>query len=369
MAINRRNFLAACAAGLLLPITGNATATTPLHFASASQDSDGNHWLILFDDQGNRLTEHPLPGRAHHVAAHPTEPWLMAVARRPDRFIDVVNRNSGVLIQRIESGPQRHFFGHAVFSADGRWLVATENDIATRQGRVVIRDCQQQFKVIADYPSYGIGPHELAWLSDQRTLVIANGGIETHPDRDREKLNLDSMQPSLAYIDSQNGELLEQVQLDPSLHQCSIRHIDVNQHDQVAIAMQYQGALYDEVPLIALHQRGQAIQPLALPDSTRQRMKQYCGSARFDQSGEYFAISAPRGDLISFWQRDGRFLDSVRVRDGCGLAATDQRGGFVISSGNGRCYHYDISNQRKTRLPGTGQQPPAWDNHMVRIAT
>jgi len=369
MAINRRQFLAACAAGALLPIAGTSLASAPLRFASASEDAEGRHWLILFDDQGNRLVEHQLPGRAHHVAAHPTEPWLMAVARRPDRFIDVVDRTSGALLQRIDSGSERHFFGHAVFSADGRWLVATENDLASGQGRVVIRDCQQAFSIVADYPSHGIGPHELAWLNDQRTLVIANGGIQTHPDQGRAKLNLDSMQPSLAYIDSQSGELLDQVMLPASLHQCSIRHIDVNRHDQVAIAMQYQGALYDDVPLIALHQRGSDITPLTLPDPVRQRMKQYCGSARFDVSGDYFAISAPRGDLISFWQRDGRFLDSVRVRDGCGLAATDQPGSFVISSGNGRCYHYDLQQRRKQRLPAAGAQPPAWDNHMVRITS
>lgn len=367
MEINRRRLLAACMAGMLIPVTGAQATGAPLRFASAAQDSDGSHWLVLFDDQGTVRVRHPLPGRAHHVAAHPTRPWLMAVARRPDRFIDVVDQNSGQLIKRIESGADRHFYGHAIFSADGRWLVATENDIASSTGRVVIRDCHNNFAVHADYSSFGIGPHELAWLNDQRTLVIANGGIRTHPDAGRQKLNLDSMQPSLAYIDSQSGALLEQARLPAALHQCSIRHLDVNRHNDVAIAMQYQGELYDTVPLVATHQRGQPIRPLAMPDRVRQRMKQYCGSARFDSSGEFFAISAPRGDLISFWQRDGRLLDTLRVRDGCGIAATDRAGIFVISSGNGRCYRYDLKTQQKTRLPASQQQPQAWDNHMVRI--
>ncbi|MCV6587694.1 MAG: DUF1513 domain-containing protein [Marinobacterium sp.] len=369
MVINRRNFLAALGAGLLLPVTGAAaTAETPLRFASASQDAQGSHWLVLFDDQGNERLRHQLPGRAHHVAAHPTQPWLMAVARRPDRFIDVVSLENGALLKRIDSGTERHFYGHAIFSADGRWLVATENHIPTSEGRVVIRDCHNGFTVVADHPSYGIGPHELAWLNDQRTLVVANGGIQTHPDKGREMLNLDSMQPSLVRIDSRSGTLLEKAELPAELHQCSIRHIDINPHDQVAIAMQYQGELYDNVPLTALYQPGLGIRALELPEPIRQKMKQYCGSARFDHSGDYFAISAPRGDLISFWQRDGRFLDSIRVRDGCGLAATDQPGAFVISSGNGRCYHYNLHTRRKTKLPLAGERPQAWDNHMVRVS-
>lgn len=364
--INRRQLLTALGAGLLLPVLG-AQAASPLRFASASQDSQKQHWLVLFDEQGNSLLRHPLPGRAHHVAAHPTQPWLMAVARRPDRFIALVNHQNGQPIKQINSGPERHFYGHAVFSADGRWLVATENHIPSGEGRVVIRDCQQDFAIVADHPSYGIGPHELAWLSDQRTLVIANGGIKTDPNQGRAKLNLDSMQPSLAYIDSQSGALLEQARLPDTLHQCSIRHLDINAQDQIALALQYQGELIDDVPLIALHQRGQPIQPLQLPNATRQQMKQYCGSARFDRSGKFFAISAPRGNLITFWQRDGQLIDSIKVRDGCGLAATDQPGTFLISSGNGRCYHYNLHTRSKTRLPQVGVRPQAWDNHMVHV--
>ena len=157
--------------------------------------------------------------------------------------------------------------------------------------------------------------------------------------------------------------------LPSELHQCSIRHMDINQHNQVAIAMQYQGELYDSVPLIAMHKRGSAIQTLQQPETVRQRMKQYCGSARFDRSGDYFAISAPRGDLVTVWQRDGRFIDSIRVRDGCGLAATAESGSFVFSSGNGNCYHYSVHNRKKRKLPAASERPLAWDNHMVSVIT
>ena len=44
------------------------------------------------------------------------------------------------------------------------------------------------------------GPHEIRLLPQGDTLVVANGGIETHPDSGRSKLNLPTMRPNLAYI-------------------------------------------------------------------------------------------------------------------------------------------------------------------------
>ncbi len=366
MGINRRRFSLLLAGSLLAPGL-RAQERQPL-FASACTTGDGNHYLQLIDRDGGEWLRHPLPGRAHHVAAHPQQPWLAAIARRPGRFIDLVDYRQGQLLTRIEADDGRHFYGHAIFSRDGRYLISTENDVASGQGRVVLRDGAQQFAVVADHPSYGIGPHELALLANGRHLVIANGGILTDPRQGRAKLNLDSMQPSLAYIDLISGELLAQQFMPPGLHQLSIRHLDVNQRDQVIIALQYQGALHDEVPLVALHQPGQALQLLKAPAEINRAMQQYCGSARCDSSGRYAAVSAPRGDLITFWDlSDGRFLSATRCRDGCGLAALDAAGRFLISSGSGRCYRYDLAADRKQVQPLQLSQAMQWDNHMIAL--
>ena len=39
-------------------------------------------------------------------------------------------------------------------------------------------------------------------MSDGRTIAVANGGIATHPDFDRVKLNLATMEPSLVRLDA-----------------------------------------------------------------------------------------------------------------------------------------------------------------------
>src|SRR3546814_2990778 len=117
-------------------------------------------------------------------------------------------------------------------------------------------------------------------LSDGRTLAVANGGIQTHPARRREKLNIDTMQPSLAYIDAESGALLHDHRLPPALHQASIRHIAATAGDTVGVVMQYEGPRDNLVPLVGFH-RGEEVE-IALPDpgeAVLHRLRQYCGRA------------------------------------------------------------------------------------------
>jgi len=79
--------------------------------------------------------------------------------------------------------------------------------------------------------SNGIGTHQIALMPDGKRIVAANGGILTHPSTPRKKLNLDTMKPSLTYIDCESGKHLESY--FPQHHQMSIRHIDVAADDTV----------------------------------------------------------------------------------------------------------------------------------------
>ncbi len=364
MEINRRRFLSLLAASSLLPAAQVlAKGSDAGLLVSAASDRQQN-WLLVTDAEGQTKLRYPLPERAHHVELHPTQPWAAAVARRPGRFIEIVDFHTGEQVKRVDAGEGHHFFGHALFTPDGHWLVSTENDIASGQGQVVIRDVSNHFAEVSRMPSYGIGPHELLLNGSQ--VLVANGGILTHPDHGREKLNLDSMQPSLAYIDLDSGALLEQVGMSAENHQLSIRHMDMSAAGTVAIALQYQGPISDNKPLVALHRRGEPLKLLRAPEPINNQMEQYAGSARIDQSGRIAAISAPRGNLVTFWDiEQDRFISAMRCRDGCGLAATDQAGEFLVSSGLGTLYRMRPLENLRERLPlDPIASHLAWDNHM-----
>ncbi|WP_286240675.1 DUF1513 domain-containing protein [Neptuniibacter halophilus] len=362
MGINRRQFSLLLASSLFSPgLMAETRGTAPL-FASAAKTRAGEYQLRLIDQQGKVQFSHTLPARAHHVERHPNRPLLAVVGRRPETFIDLLDYQNKTLLQRIHSSPGQHFYGHAIFSPDGRYLISSENQINTGEGLIVVRDLQQKAVVIRQFSSAGTGPHELKMMPDGRTLVVANGGILTHPNRGREKLNLETMQPSLAYLDLASGQLLEQVFMPQTLHQLSIRHFDINPRGRVAIALQYQGAKSDDVPLVAFHTRSRPLQLVRAPAEVNLAMKQYCGSARYDRSGQVAAISSPRGNLVTFWNEQGEYLSQVASRDGCGLAATPNDAEFLITTGRGRCYRYNASNGQREKVPLS--EIVAWDNHL-----
>ena len=368
--MNRRLFLKSLAASsLLLPSLNIAAAKLPqkTHYFSARGDLDGRYFISAFDEQGKQRFDVLLPSRGHAIAVHPLLNHVVAVARRPETYLIVIDGESGQIIHHHESDENRHFYGHSVFSPDGRWLYTTENNIENGQGMIGVRDVMNNYRQVAEFKSHGIGPHELDLLSDGETLVVANGGILTRPETGRSKLNLDTMSPSLAYINANNGSLLEQHKLPANLHQNSIRHFAINRHDQVCFAMQYQGNASHQPPLVGLHRRGQPLQLMHAPAGIQQQMRNYCGSVCKDSSGHWFAVSSPRGNLITFWSaRDAQYVSSVTVEDGCGIASGQGHGEFFLSSGTGGVFRYFIQQDKLTPVAPIADLKTRWDNHISR---
>lgn len=71
------------------------------------------------------------------------------------------------------------FNGHGAFSLDGSLLMTCEVVSDTSEGRIGLWDTDTYTR-LTDWPSYGIGPHDIKVLPDGR-LAAANGGIRTDP--------------------------------------------------------------------------------------------------------------------------------------------------------------------------------------------
>jgi len=376
---SRREFLKGIAYSTLAPYSLSAAMkeeVNKLQLYSAATDFNGDHWLVISNIKGEKLNKLRLPSRAHQVFKHTSLEMLCVVARRPGKYISLVHSKTGTLIKTLFPSAGYHFYGHGLFSNDGRYLVTSENHIESAEGRIAVRDRLSGFEIVNQFPSHGIGPHEIKLTTDGQTLVVANGGIKTHPGNGRAKLNLSTMRPSLVYLNLSTGKLLEKKRLPTSLHQLSIRHIDINHLDQVVIAMQYQGDRTDQVPLMAVHSRGEDIRLLNAPVNTYLAMKHYCGSVCFDASGKFAAATSPKGDRLTIWDiSKEQLIDEVRCRDACGVAALDNQG-FVVTSGTGKLYHYSIKHKAVQTLASfvslnqVINEPPnlpermAWDNHL-----
>jgi uncharacterized protein len=366
MELDRRAFLAGCAGSLLVGLGFRAAAARgsagPLYVGCRIDDAE-RYFTTGFHADGRVVFDIPLPGRGHGAAFRRAPAHCVVFARRPGTFAVVIDIDRGEALYRIDAAPGRHFYGHGAFSPDGRHLFTTENDFEAGRGVIGIRDAEDGYRQIGEFASHGVGPHEVALMPDGATLVAANGGIRTHPDNDRALLNLDTMQPSLAYLDLASGRLQDAFGLAPRLHRLSIRHLAVNRAGVVAMAMQYEGSRRDRVPLVGVHAGG-AIRWLDAPPAIERRMRHYAGSIAFDQGGRLLAVSCPRGNLITFWHAaTGALIDQIEVADGCGVAAAETPGTFVVTGGRGDVL--SVVPGRSEPTPVAERLATAWDNHLA----
>lgn len=356
----RRGFLAGLMASGLAPTASWADLGGPRYLSAAKTD-DG-HVLIGLDAQALPLFRVPMPGRGHAAAAHPELAEVVAFARRPGTFAQVIECAGGAVMAELRSPKGRHFYGHGVFSSDGALLLTPENDFETGQGRIAIWDRTRGYERVAEFASGGVGPHDMLRLPGTDLFVVANGGIDTHPDSGRTALNLPTMRANLALVDL-NGAVHEVTELSPDLRLNSIRHLAVRADGLVAFAMQWQGNATYHPPLLGLYRpRGEEAPILVkAPTKLHARMNGYAGSVSFAGNGARVAISSPRGGMIQVFDAETGVFDwHVEERDVCGL--TQKGAGFLATAGSGRVLHLNGPTVHVLR-----SAPLSWDNHIVTV--
>ena len=358
--MQRRRFLQATMAACVLGPSRVFAGAHGQQFLSCRSDAHGRFFATLFDSQGEILLDAPLPGRGHGICIAPDGRHAAVFARRPGDFMLLLDLVDARIVAMHRSPTARHFYGHGVFSTDGSLLYATENAFATGEGRIGIYELAHGVTRVGEIDSQGVGPHEVVLSADGETLVVANGGIRTHPDRPRAKLNLDTMQSTLSYIDRRTGRLVDSVAAPRSWQRLSIRHIDINAAGDVAIAMQYEGSKRERPPLIGIRHGGEPVQWLHAPATIHDRLRNYCGSVAFTADGHQFGVSSPRGGPVTRWSRDGTYLDAHDQTDACGIAATAQA--LWLSDGSGRLVRYGSSPN-----DGAHWQETQWDNHLRAV--
>jgi len=359
----RRAFLQAAGAGFaasLMRRQAFALERTELVFASAVQTASGSYGAVLLGEAGELIASIALPDRGHDVTISREAGRGVVFARQPGTFAVVFDPAGRAAPVTLTSVAGRHFFGHGVFSPDGRLLYATESDFEAAQGVVGVYDASDGYRRTGEFSTHGTGPHEMLLMPDGVTLVVANGGIETHPDYGRAELNIDTMDPSVVFIDRRDGALLGQLRLGAGLHQLSIRHMAIDGRGRVWFGCQFKGAPSDSPQLVGYATLDGAIELIELPADTLLDLRNYVGSVAASADGETIAISSPEGNLlvaIDVAARRPRLVQTLR--SGCGLAPDGA--GFVASSGLGEmiglagnarpAQHYDFQ----------------FDNHLLRV--
>ncbi|QIE57747.1 DUF1513 domain-containing protein [Pikeienuella piscinae] len=302
-------------------------------FLSSARLPDQSYALIGIDGEGEEAFRLALPGRGHAAAAHPSQTIAVAFARRPGDFALVLDCATGEELARLHSPEGRHFYGHGAFSADGATLYTTENAYESGEGRIGVWDAATGFRRIGETPSGGIGPHDVKLVGGGGALVIANGGIRTHPESGRAKLNIPTMRPNLAWLSTKDGAIRNIVEPPEELRLNSLRHLAVA-GDLVAVGAQWQGDEASAPPLLALHRPGRELIWADARLRDWASMSGYVGSVAIDATGDEVAITSPRGGTaLIFDAATGSCSCRVAAADICGVAAFER--GFATTTGRG----------------------------------
>ncbi len=378
--MSRRTLLKTALAILLPPsVLALPSATEPAElsalYVSGARRAVDDYVAVVFDEQANVVASVPLGARAHGAASHRHSQRACLFARRPGMFMNTFDRRTPGMHAITEPVSGRHFYGHGAYSQDGNLLFATENDFDGMRGVLGIYDATKGYQRIGELDTAGVGPHEVVRVPGTTLLLIANGGIHTHPDNDREKLNISTMEPNLSLIDARDGKLLARHVLPAELHQVSIRHLACADDGVVWFAGQYEGeelAIRGLAGSISIEQSvrsfraglsRQGLTLVDLPETLQTRMSHYVSSVAV--AGDYALFTSSKGGVVFQVRRSTARIDqSVSIMDCSGIAPLSVSGldGALISSGTGEVL----------RLDGDGMTTLAmhtlqWDNHVYSI--
>lgn len=332
-------------------------------FISAANDPDGGHWILIADNAGRLEHRIAVAERCHAGCLRPGHEEVAFFSRRPGRQLNIIDLRSGELAQVVPSQPGEHFYGHGAFCPRGELLYATAHRYESSEGVVNVYAANEQYRQIGQFSLGVMDPHEVRLHPNGNDLVIAAGGIQTHPDYDRIKLNLDSMQPALLVLDRNTGQVTQRH--TPSHHQLSMHHLDISPDGIVVAGYQFEGPDWEQPALIAcLDVAKQAYTEIRLPESQQVALSNYTASVAIDPHTGIAAVTAPRGNrvvLLDYQQR--RYLNSIVLDDVSGILPLPQ-GGFICTTGLGGVYRLAPG---KTELQQLSTDSLHWDNHLTQV--
>lgn len=173
MAVTRRAFLAGCTAVLTLPLCGishlSAAAASGRKLIAGSEKS-----VCAIDLDTRQVTQVPVAFKPHGYAQNPRQPAHIWAFEKWGRGAAEVDFATASVAQTFASPEDTQFFGHGLFSRDGKICFAVREDLTTGLGHCIGFDTTT-YQEVMDIQATPGGLHECHLLDDDTFLVASNG--------------------------------------------------------------------------------------------------------------------------------------------------------------------------------------------------
>jgi hypothetical protein len=366
MAIDRRSLLLGTLAFIGTSSAGKAFASaaeSDIAYVATARRGMNDFCVLLLRANGSIVREVPLTARGHDIAYDRPSGRVAVFARRPGAFGVAFDLDKATPPHIFTPGEGRHYYGHGGFSQDGRLLYASEADIEGERGLIGIYDVGRGYKKIGEHPSYGVGPHEIMLLADGKTIAVGNGGLDTVPDAGRENLNVDTMEPSLAFVDAESGKLVAKHAMSGDLKSLSIRHVTQDKTGLIWFGGQWEGSPSETPQIVGSAGLDRELKLVDAPGGGKD-LRGYIGAMAVSNDGRFIAASAPKaGHVLYVDSETGNVIGKSNLKDVCGLSSEGEHD-FAASSGFG-VIRYETAEARV--ISEHELQDIAFDNHLRRI--
>ncbi len=198
---------------------GEPQISTHLDFVSATPSL-----LKLWQYGAEKVDLFDIPIFGHAMAQNPAKPNELAIFSRWGDLSVILNLKDKKDIRIIKEEKDHRFFGHGVFSADGKKLFTSGHNDAKKTGEIVVWDTKT-LKPLNRFSVYGRYPYEIQLSGDQ--LMVAVSCEFKDIDNDEISDPHFAEESSFTTINASTGKFIKRIKLEGD--EFSLMHFQVSQ--------------------------------------------------------------------------------------------------------------------------------------------
>ncbi len=257
----------------------------------------------------------------HAIALHPEVPTRMALFEKKGPGACIVDLNELKVEQPLVTVPERHFYGHGVYSTDGSLLYCTEAYLEGLKGTIAVRD-GKNFQLLGEFPSHGEEPHECQLLGDGKVMAITNGGGR-----------LGGSLPCVTYVEIENQRLLDQ--WSPTNAYINTGHFAISENGTlVVVSAPRAGLPPSENGGVSIRKPGGELVTMREPGDVVSRMKGEALSVVIHEETGIAVVTHPDGGMVTFWSLDDvSFVNMMELPSPRGVCLDSSGDAYLVSYG------------------------------------